>query len=135
MLRGRWRLGSIVRDAEPAAYVDVLKLDARALQFARKPHHGGGTSLKRLRADDLRSEMHMDADRAHAGLHRHLLIQGPRLLERDAELVDVKARRNVRMRAGIDVWIDAHGDVRAHALRLSRAIDTLELPRRFRVDC
>ena len=78
--------------------------------------------------------MHVDADRLQPGLHRHLAVEAARLLERNAELVDVQACGDVRVRAGVDVGIDAHRDPGAHASRLRRAIDALQLARRLGVD-
>ena len=69
----------------------------------------------------------MDADRLQPRLRRHLAVQAARLLERNAELVDVQAGRDVRMRAGVDVRVDAHRHPGAHASRLRRAIDALQL--------
>ena len=103
-------------------------------QLSREAHHGGRAPLKRLGADDLRAEMHVNADRLQPGLRRHLAIQGARLLERNAELVDVQARRDVWVRAGVDVGIDAHRHPRAHTSRLRRAIDALQLARGLGVD-
>ena len=56
------------------------------------------------------------------------------LLERHAELVDVQPGRDVGMRAGVDIRVDAHGNPRTLPSRLRGAIDALQLARRLGVD-
>src|SRR4029434_3951802 len=93
-----------------------------------------GTTLEGFRADNLRSKVHVDADRLQPGLCRHLPIQRGGVLEGNPELVYVPAGGDMRVRACIDVWIDAQRNLRAHAPRARRAIDAVKLARRLRVD-
>ena len=76
----------------------------------------------------------MDTDRLQPRLHRHLAIQAARLLERNAEFVDVQSCRDVRVRAGVDVGIDADRHPGTHTSRLRRAVDALQLARGLGVD-
>ena len=78
--------------------------------------------------------MDVDANRPQPGLSRHLPVETTRLLQRNAELVDVQPCRDVRVRAGVDIGIDAHGDVGADASRLRGTIDALQLPGGLGVD-
>jgi hypothetical protein len=131
---GRRHARAVVRDAKAAAHVDVIELDALDAQLLHQRHHRRGRALHRFEGDDLRPEMHVDADRMQAGLSGHLPIQRSRLLEAHAKLVDVKAGGDVRMRTGVDVGVDAHGHARAHSVCPGGAIDPLELSSGFGVD-
>ncbi len=57
-----------------------------------------------------------------------------RFVNRDAELVGLEARRDVRMAARVDVRIDADRDPRACLPRAREGVDALELAFRLGVD-
>ena len=94
----------------------------------------GGGPLHRLDADDLRAEMNVNANRAAVRAAPTSCGTVARLLERNTELVDVEARGDVRMGAGVDVGIHPQRDPCAHTPRLGRTIDALELACGFGVD-
>ena len=78
--------------------------------------------------------MDVDPDEAQSRAVTTLAVDGTRLLERHAELVDTKASRDVGMAAGIDVRIDAQRDARAAVLRRRDGRNPIELAGRLGID-
>ena len=125
---------AVVRNAEPAAHVEMLQLDALAAQIARQRDHRFGRLAERIERGDLRADVDVRADRQQAAARRHLAKQRRRLVDRHAELVRLQPGGNVRMAPRVDVGIDAQRDARRRILRDRALIDAIELAWRFDVD-
>ena len=104
-----------VADAEAAAQVDVVELDAFAAELVHQAEdllggfgHGG-------RVEELGADVAVDAGDLDARQRGGLAVQVEGLVEGHAELVAAQAGGDVRVGVGIDVRIDAEGDGRARA--------------------
>src|SRR5262249_31889593 len=112
---GRWLVVLAIGHAEPAADINVRNRVTVGPQYADKFREQGKGVAERLQVDDLAADMHVDADRAHA-----LELGGARIdfagaADRNAEFVLGFPGRNLGMRLGIDVRIDADRDIRSAA--------------------
>src|SRR5688572_23960295 len=76
----------------------------------------------------------MNADESESGTPLAFAIDGARILERDAELVDSQARRDIRMAARIDIGVHAQGDPGLAASCGRQRGNAIEFARRLGVD-
>ncbi len=123
-----------IGDAEPAAQVEVMQGDAirgELIHQVEQPIHGID-----IRRDfgDLRADVEIDADDVHMGALRRRLVQGARVGIGDAELVAFETGRDVGMRLGIDIRIDADRNRRALAQTRGHGVDAAEFIRRLDVE-
>ena len=109
--------------ARPSAARSLAQLDDR-----------GGGAPQRFEVHDLRSHVRVEADDLDAGAIPHPPAQVTGLGNRDAELVRLQSRRDVRVAAGVDVGIDTDRHARPRLSFARDRVDALELALRFRVD-
>ena len=106
----RRRIVVAIGDAETAAEIDMV--DDMAVG-AQGPHEIGEqreSVVERLKIDDLRADMHVDAGDRDAGKRPGPRIDLASRGDRHAELVLRLAGGDLGVRAGVDVRIDANGD-------------------------
>jgi hypothetical protein len=82
---------------------------------------------KRRHLGDLRADVRLDALDLDVRVLRGRLVGGRGLLERDAELVAARPRRDLRVGVRVDVGIDPDRDRRLHAQLAGDVVDPREL--------
>ena len=87
---------AVVRNAEAAAHVEVLQVDAFVSQGVRERDHRLGGAGQGFERGDLRADVDVGADRRQALAAGHLAKQRRRLVDRHAELVRPQAGGDVR---------------------------------------
>ena len=107
----------LVVDAQAAADVDGAQREAVGHQLPRQRDQGRHRLPQRLQRADLRADVALHADDLEAAEATRALQDARRGRDVDAELVVAQARRDVRMRAGVDVRVDAQADRGALAAR------------------
>ena len=105
----------LVGNAETAADIDVI--DGMAIGAQRRDQilQQAEGVVEGLQLGDLAADMHVDAGDFNARQSGGMGIDGAGALPGNAELVFLLAGRDLRMRAGIDIRVDAEGDRRAFA--------------------
>src|SRR5207253_10640915 len=132
--RRRWRLFGIVGNSQAAAEVEILQSDSVGFQFKNELAQTHESFFEGSHFGDLRPEMALHTDDINI---RELLcasIKLSRFGKTDTEFVLLHARRNVGMRAGIDIRIRADGNAGAHAGVLGDVVNQLQLGTRFDVE-
>ena len=132
--RGRRLAVPVIGNAEPAAEIDmrnVVAVGAQHLHEIRQDAIGG---LQLAEIGDLAADMHVDAGDLDSRQLRRARIDLARMRDRNAELVLGLAGRDLGMRAGIDVGIDADGDARGLAGLDRKPRQQFELGLGFDVD-
>src|SRR6185503_18749531 len=125
--RGRLRRCILVADADAPAHIDVLEVNAFALQAVDQRNQALGRGDERRRILQQRADVATDAHQLHARHLQRLPIQPLRITVRHAELCLTQSGGDVRMCPGVDVRIDAEGDRRAAAERARDRVDAREL--------
>src|SRR2546429_6917192 len=114
---------------DPDSTADAEKFERVAfLQFLNQRRHFLDRFGEWGRVGDLRADVHLDAadgDVRHGG---GALVDFGDAIEGDAEFIFAPAGRDVAVRSGVDIGIDAQGDRRAHSFSTRDAIDVGELP-------
>src|SRR5688572_16803928 len=105
----------------------IAKLQSECAQRLR-------SAPQRIHGGDLRTDMDVEADEPEPRPVAALPVDGPSLLQRHAELVDLQACGDIRMAPRFDVGIDAQRDTGLTALCDSRRGDPIEFACRFRID-
>ena len=114
---GRRRVVLAIGDAETAAEVDM----AQAVPIGHEVAGEIGEELRRVverrELGDLAADMGVDADDGEAGKAGRVRVDLPCARDRHAELVFRAAGRDLAMRSGVDVGIDADRNRRLHPFR------------------
>src|ERR1700678_17711 len=119
-----WRVSRgwfLIRNSQSSTGVDVIDGVAIVSQFADKfcdPCHRLG---KRGDVGDLRADVNTDSGGFEMGHIRNLRVESTGLADRNAELVGMKAGRDIRMRIGGHVWVHAERNA-GHGARLCGAL-------------
>jgi hypothetical protein len=124
--RERRRALGGVRDAQPAAHVEVGESEAFSAQHPVEVGDLAHRLHQRPRVGQLRADVAVETHRRHTTQSPGQAIQGHGRLEGHAELRAPEPGGDVAVRLGIDVGVDAHGEGRANA---ERAADTVEQPK------
>ena len=101
-----------VGNAEPAAEIDMLDRVTVGAQLADQLDQQREGVVERLQLGDLAADMHVDAGDADAGQGCRPGVDVAGALPRDAELVLGLAGRDLAMRPGVDIGVDAQRDRR-----------------------
>src|SRR5262249_41249226 len=120
--------------AEAAADVEMLDRRAVGGELAREIDERARGVRQRFHARDLRADVRVQADDLDVGEGAGPRAQGTHVADRDAELVDLQAGRDVRMRLRVHVGVDADRDPRAYVPLARQLIDAPDLPFRFDID-
>ena len=123
-----------IRNAKPAAQIDMFEREPVVAQLQRKRHERLRGAAQRLERGDLRPDVDVHADKPQPRDVAALAIDGARLLQRHAELVGLQAGRDVGMALRVDVRIDAQRDARDAPLRARDRGNPIELAGRLGVD-
>ena len=130
--RGRLLVG--INDPQAAAdieAVDAMAVGAQLPDQLAHPHDGVAIGIER---GELRADMHGHAHHVEVGQAAGQREGLAREIDVDAELVLLAARRDLGVGLGIDVGIDADGDVGLHAELAGDGVQRLELGRALDVD-
>ncbi len=126
--------GPVVGNAEAAAQVQVIDVDAVAAQLAGQRDRALGGAAQRLERGDLRADVNVQADRRQTRLAGVLAVEGPHLVERHAELVGLQPRGDMRVAPGVDVGVHAHRHAHRRVEGACPGGDPIELAGRLGVD-
>ena len=99
-----------VRNAEPAADIDMVDAVAVGAQHAHEIREQRECLRERLELGDLAADMHVDARHAHAGQLGGARVDLARAADRNPELILGSAGRDFGMGARVDIGIDPHRD-------------------------
>ena len=132
---GRRHAAAVVRDAEPAAEVDVLERDARRAQLAARARgQRGGRAPQRIERRDLRSDVDVDGDELERRPRGRSSRAAPRASSSGTpNLLIFRPGRDVRMALGVDVRVDAKRDARRR-VRARAAIASIAIQLAGRLD-
>ena len=107
-----------VGDAQAAAEIDVRELDADRFDRFDEIKQTVQRIEVGLDLRDLRADVAVDAHHVDARQACGMLVRGQSLFMRDAELVAFEPGGDVRVRAGVDIRVDAQAHRRAARLGL-----------------
>jgi hypothetical protein len=116
-----------VLDAEAAASVDVADVVAIGAELLDQGSDALERLVEGLDVADLGADVDADACWLEVGELRDATVDVPSALDGDAELVLTKAGRDVGMRFGEDVWVDAEGDFGGLARSAGALAEDLQL--------
>ena len=125
-----------VGDAEPAADVHVLELDPEPREAIHEVEQLVEGLDERLGARELAADVAGDADDVEVRQRRGQVVRVERVLPRDAELRGAEACRDVGVRLGVHVGVDAQADAgpqpeaSGHALEVVQLGDALDVETR-----
>ena len=131
---GGGRLFVAVTDAEAAAQVDVVEVDAFAGELVDQAEDLAGGFGHRGRVEELGADVAVDARDLDGGHPGGLAVEVEGLGEGHAELVAAQAGGDVGVGVGVDVGVHAEGDRRALAELGGHVVQAVELGGGFDVE-
>src|SRR5207249_2970866 len=123
-----------VTNSKPTAEIDVLQPNPGCPQRVDEFEGFVEGRDERLDLGELRTDVEIDADDLQRGHRRRLPVKPRRLFVGDAEFGLAQTGRNMRMRARIDVGVDAQGHRRDLAQFRGNLREPLELVFGFHVE-
>ena len=124
----------MVVDAETAAQINVMQMNAFGLERIDHRQNTFQRFDERRRIEQLRTDMAINAGHFNRGECGRVAIERQSIGDRHTELVFLETSRDVGMRFGIDIRIDAQADRRALAKAGGDAGQTIQLAGGFDVE-